>query len=140
MQSKKDLELKWQQLQIEKKQLVAEQQKGGEAWTAEKQDRLDAVVEELIDLEEEIAALEVKEVAAGTKGKTEKYVPEPGSEGFYHVRMTKGKKKFDPETGEQFNFPFVQTFTKGEYKHFAEFGSALGYVDIEVLWDPTKNN
>lgn len=130
MQDKKDLELQYKQLQQEKEQLVAEQKAGGKAWTKEKQERLDSVVENLVDVTE---ALENMEASEG------KYVPEPGTEGFYHVSMIKGTKKFDPETGKQIAFPFIQTFTQGEYKHFSVFGRHLGYTDITVLWDPTKN-
>lgn len=91
----------------------------------------------LLDLQDELDALEAP---AATETSTEvptAYVPKPGTEGFYHVRMTQGSK-YDSETGKQIAKPFVQTYTKGEYKHFEKFGKALGYKNIEVLWDPTK--
>lgn len=128
--------MKVQQLQQEKETLVAEQKQGGKNWTSEKQARLDAVVEELVDTTDALEAMNT----ADDEATPAPFIPKPGEEGFYHVRMTDGKKKFNSETGERFNFPFVQKFTKSEYKHFKEFGEALGYVDIEVLWDPTKNN
>lgn len=129
--------MKIQQLQQEKETLIAEQKKGGKNWTPEKQERLDAVVEELIDATDALDSLNAE---ASETASPKPFIPEPGDEGFYHVKMTNGKKKFNPETGEQFNFPFVQKFTKSEYKHFKEFGGKLGYVDIEVLWDPAKNS
>lgn len=112
-----------------------EQKAGGKAWTKEKQERLDSVVESLVDVSEALESLEKVE----TDQSTGTYVPKPGTEGFYHVSMIQGRKKFNEETGEQIAFPFVQMFTPGEYKHFSVFGKHLGYSDIKVVWDPTKD-
>lgn len=116
---------------------MAEQKAGGKAWTDAKQTRLDEVVVTLLDLQDELDALETASTASEVPANPTTYVPKPGTEGFYHVRMTQGSK-YDSETGEQIAKPFIQTYTKGEYKHFEKFGKALGYKNIEVLWDPTK--
>lgn len=125
----------------EKEKLVAEQKAGGKAWTETKQARLDEVVVTLLDLQDELEGLEATAAEATATSENQEnptaYVPKPGTEGFYHVRMTQGSK-YDSETGEQIAKPFIQTYTKGEYKHFEQFGKALGYKNIEVLWDPTK--
>lgn len=136
MQNKKleELQQSLQALESERDTLVTAQKAGGKAWTADKQERLEALLMEIMDVQDDIADLATPEDTS----KEEAYVPKPGTEGFYHVQMTKGKK-FDPNTGEQISKPFVQVYTPGEYKHFAKFGEALGYCNIEVLWDPTKN-
>lgn len=122
-------------MKTQKEQLVQEQAKGGKTWTPEKQSKLDSVVLAIVDLEE---AIEKAKAGEGTE-KEETYVPAPGTESFYHVRMTKGLLKYDPVTGERYNMPFVQIMTSGEFKNFSQFGPKVGYYDIKVLWDPTKN-
>lgn len=132
MQEKNDLKLRHQQLLEEKEQLVAAQQKGGKSWTPAMQERLDAVVEEIVDLEEAL------EPTSEVEEKKDAYVPKPGEERFYHVQMIYGDDKYDSKTGNLIAKPFIQKYTPGEYRHFKEFANRLGYRDIKVLWDPTK--
>lgn len=137
MQSKnlEELQQTLKALESERDTLTAAQKAGGKNWTTEKQARLEAVLLEIMDTQDDIAELtEPKEEEAVTP---KNYVPKKGTERFYHVQMTKGKK-FDPNTGKQLNKPFIQMYTQSEYKHFEKFGKALGYCNIVVLWDPTK--
>lgn len=123
-----------QKLLDEKADLMARQQSKTN-FTAKDQDRLDDVVMEIMDLEDDIAAANTAASIAAEASKV--YTPKPGTERMYHVSMIKGKK-YDSETGKLLGTPFTQMFTPGEYKHFEKFGKHLGYTQIKVLWDPTK--
>lgn len=103
-------------------------------FTTEDQERLDEIVMEIMDLEDEIEAAE-----STVDNPKKAYVPKPGTECMYHVSMVQGKK-YNPDTGKLLGKPFTQMFTKGEYKHFEKFGKHLGYTQVTVLWDPTKQN
>lgn len=152
MQEKKSKLLNlFSNLQKAQSQLVSEREKTG-SLTPEKQAKLDSINEQLEYVEDAIDALdEVKEELDKTKAELadvksgkepdffKDYKPEPGTERFYHVAMCNGELKYDAKTGKRYNYPFTQIMTSGEFKNFSQFGDKVGYTNIKVLWDPTKN-
>lgn len=129
MQTKKELQSRLMDLEAAKSSLVVKKNKGTITATETKQ--LNAVVSELVDIEEELAKLE-----ATATVETPTYAVNPREAHLYHVKVTKGSK-FDPETGKPLNTPFVQKFTEPEYKQLVGSLGSLGYK-LEVLHQPIK--
>ena len=93
-----------------------------DAFTKEKQLRLDEVAEKIIDLEEQIELAD------------DGYVPKPGTERLIHAKITRGHR-FDENTGKEISTPYVQMFTYGEFENFKKNAELVGY-SYEVLYNP----
>lgn len=118
-------------------------------WTEEKQAELDAEKAYLSDIDDAILATgsekeakkeetqapkkeeAKKEVKAGTG-----YIPEKGTEDMIHLRMYRGRR-FNPVNGKEESVPFVQMFTRSEWKAFKDIHQNMGYTIVKVLHDPT---
>ena len=140
-----------QQLQSELDKLYAEKQKLVEAkaafpdkWTDKTQAKLDKLVEDIVDLEEqvELAQDEVpipeSEIPANkqsTSAEEEKYTPAEGTEKMVHLQIVHGRR-FNPSTGKEESAPYTQLFTFGEFELFKENHKKLGYSVLKVLHDP----
>lgn len=64
-------------------------------------------------------------------------VIQPGEKNIFVVKIT-SSVRFDQLTGKEISAPFVQKFTKPEYRQLVQNAKALGYT-LEVLHDPTNN-
>jgi len=62
------------------------------------------------------------------------YVPEPGTEMNYHVKVE--VKAFNPQSGKRLSTPQVQIFAPKAFKVFADQAVGLGYT-VDILHDPT---
>lgn len=100
-------------------------------FTKEQQDKLDAITEQVIDLEEQI------ELASDEQSDTG-YKPQPGTENLVHLSIVKGRR-FDENTGKEISEPYIQMFTYGEYKNFKKNAELIGYSIVEVLYNPFKD-
>ena len=101
-----------------------------EKWTAQMQVKLDEVIGEIADIDEEIKALYTEEEKAEST-----YVPEKGTEKMVHVMISRGRR-FNPQTGKEESKPYKQYFTHGEFLLFEKNAALLGYVIMKVLHDP----
>ena len=140
-----------QQLQSELDKLYAEKQKLVEAkaafpdkWTDKTQAKLDKIVEDVVDLEEqlELAQDEVPTTESETptnqqptSDEEEKYTPAEGTEKMVHLQIVHGRR-FNPSTGKEESAPYTQLFTFGEFELFKENHKKLGYSVLKVLYDP----
>ena len=86
---------------------------------------LNQITMQIVDLEELLE-----------KAKQAEFI-QPGEKNIFVVRITPASR-FDPATGKEISAPFVQKFTKPEYRQLVQNALALGY-SIEVLHDPTTN-
>ena len=64
------------------------------------------------------------------------YKPNEKEKHLYHVELE--KPLYHPSTGEKISTPYVQKFTKNEYKQFESNAKMLGYT-IKVLFNPEEN-
>ena len=64
------------------------------------------------------------------------YKPNEKEKNLYHVELE--KPLYHPSTGQKISTPFVQKFTKNEYKQFESNAKMLGYT-IKVLFNPEEN-
>ena len=64
------------------------------------------------------------------------YKPNEKEKHLYHVELE--KPLYHPSTGQKMSTPFVQKFTKNEYKQFESNAKMLGYT-IKVLFNPEEN-
>ena len=88
--------------------------------------KLDEIIGEIADIDEEL-----KPVEHGKVG----YIPEKGTEKMIHLMIVRGRR-FNPQTGKEVSKPFKQYFTFGEFQLFKKNASLLGYAVLEVLHDP----
>lgn len=93
-----------------------------DAFTKEKQLRLDEVAEQIIDLEEQIELAD------------DGYTPERGTGNLIHAKITRGHR-FDENTGKEISTPYVQMFTFGEFENFKKNAELIGY-SYEILYNP----
>lgn len=75
-------------------------------------------------------------VLNGKQDEVAKYVPAKGTEDLVHLRIVKGHR-FSPTTGKEVSEPFVQLYSRSEWRLFKEHHKSLGYTIVEVLHDPT---
>lgn len=101
-----------------------------EKWTAQMQVKLDEVIGEIADIDEELKAFYAEEEKAEPT-----YVPEKGTEKMVHVMISRGRR-FNPQTGKEESKPYKQYFTHGEFLLFKKNAALLGYVIMKVLHDP----
>lgn len=116
-----------QQMEKSKIELEALKAKGGGAFTDEQQDELNELVLAMVDLDELI------EAQPDTKANVYKVPAKESS--LIHIELIKGRR-FNPNTGKEESFPYVQKLTYGEWQLFKQNFSRLGYVIIKVLHDP----
>lgn len=64
------------------------------------------------------------------------YKPNEEEKHLYHVELE--KPLYHPSTGEKISTPYVQKFTKNEFKQFESNAKMLGYT-IKVLFNPEEN-
>lgn len=64
-----------------------------------------------------------------------KFTPPKGQEHLAHVKIVKGKR-FNPETGDEISKPYIQTFTRSEFRVFEQAAERLGYKILEILHKP----
>jgi hypothetical protein len=134
--SKQQLQTELEKLSAEKEKLVAAKASLPEKWTEKAQEKLDKVVEDIVDLEEQIELAQEDETATVSEEKaSEAYTPEEGTEEFVHLLLVKGRR-FNPKTGKEESTPYKQLFTHGEFQLFKENYVRLGYSVIQVLHDP----
>ena len=127
MSQKKKSQLLKEKEQLEQSKLELESVKEeGQEWTPAMQVKLDEVIGELADVEEELQV--VNEESAT-------YKPAKGTEELIHLSIVKGRR-FNPNTGKEESQPFVQTFTFSEWQLFKKNFTGLGYVIVAVLHDP----
>lgn len=127
MSQKKKSQLLKEKEQLEQSKLELESVKAeGQEWTPAMQVKLDEVIGELADVEEE---LQVANEESAT------YKPAKGTEKLIHLSIVKGRR-FNPNTGKEETQPFVQTFTFSEWQLFKKNFTGLGYVIVAVLHDP----
>ena len=92
--------------------------------------KLDEVIGEIADIDEELKAFYAEEEKAEPT-----YVPEKGTEKMVHVMISRGRR-FNPQTGKEESKPYMQYFTHGEFLLFKKNAALLGYVIMKVLHDP----
>lgn len=63
------------------------------------------------------------------------FIPPKGQEHLAHIKIVKGQR-FNPNTGEELSTPYIQTFTKSEFRVFESAAQRLGYKIIEILHKP----
>ena len=131
--------------------LTAEQQAANkllkDAKTSEEKAAAEAAVNKANEAAEKAAAEAAKkeeEAKAAAFDKSEKvpvlkktkdnYVPAPGTENNYHVKVE--KKAFNPQSGERISTPKVQVYAPKAFINFAANCVGLGYY-VTVLHDPT---
>lgn len=68
------------------------------------------------------------------KKSKENYVPEPGTEGEFHVVVE--KKSFNATNGDRTSTPKIQFYSPKAYENFKNNAVGLGYY-VNVLHDPT---
>ena len=129
--SKSQLQQELQKLQQEKKELMESKAKAPSKFTKEQQAKLDAITEQVIDLEEQIELASDEQPGTG-------YKPQPGTENLAHLSIVKGRR-FDENTGKEISGPYIQMFTYGEYKNFKKNAELIGYNIVEVLYNPFKD-
>lgn len=89
--------------------------------------KLDEIVGEIADIEEEIVA--------SVNDETTGYTPEKGTENLVHLRIVHGRR-FNSMTGKEESTPYLQMFTYGEFMLFKKNAAQLGYSVLEVMHDP----
>lgn len=140
-----------QELKEQKDKVVQAKAENPTKWTKASQDKLDKLVEAIVDLEEQIELADPDETAGQetpteTEGekpqetpaeaKEEGYSPEEGTEKMVHLKICHGRR-FNPNTGKEEATPKTQLFSYGEFQLFKQNYSRLGYTVVEVLHDPT---
>lgn len=65
----------------------------------------------------------------------EKYVPPRGTKRLVHARVLRGHR-YNPNTGKPLNEPYIQMFSKNEFRVFQESAERLGYQILEILYQP----
>ena len=63
------------------------------------------------------------------------FVPPKGQEHLAFVKIVYGRR-FSPETGKEISKPYVQTFTRSEFRVFEASATRLGYKILEILHKP----
>lgn len=111
-----------------KAQLEALKAQSGDAWTTELQDELDELAMFLVD---------VSEVEEATKPKANRYNVPASERHLFHVQLVHGRR-FNPRTGKEESYPYIQKFTRSEWNLFKENCTNLGYIIIAILHEPTK--
>ena len=99
-----------------------------ERWTEAMQKQLDKMQEEL-NPKQEVPETQTEEQ------KPTGFVPPKGQEHLAHLKIVKGQR-FNPETGAEISKPYIQTFTRSEYRVFESAAQRLGYKIVEVLHKP----
>lgn len=97
-----------------------------EKWNQQMQVKLDEIIGELADVEDELDAYEESETV---------YEPKKGTEKLVHASITKGRR-FNPNTGKEETKSHIQMFTYAEWLLFEKNHKRLGYVITEILHDP----
>lgn len=134
---------------MEKEELLKKKADSSVKFTKEDQAKLSEVTEAIVDLEDELEAIESakssKEPAVNsasikpTADKASGYVPQKGTEQLVHVSIIRGQR-FDENTGQELTKPYVQMFTYPEFKNFKKQASLIGYKIVEVLYNPFKES
>lgn len=106
-----------------KQQLESLKEQGGEKWTKSMQDKFNAVVLTLVDVDNVITEYD------------KVYHPKPGTEKMVHVSLIRGRR-FNPNTGKEESEPFVQVFTYPEWQLFKKCHMNLGIAINEILHNP----
>lgn len=126
--------------QIQRKNALENVKKAKKGLTAEQQEELNSIAMYLVDIDE---AIESKSAQSGQPAqeqgqdavKENEYVPAPGTEKLVHVKIVRGRR-FNPNTGAEETQPYVQKFTKGEWRLFKKHHKKLGYSIIEIMYNP----
>lgn len=99
-------------------------------FTKDMQEKLSAIAEQIVDLEEQIELAEDEKQVSS-------YKPKPGTEKLVHLSIIRGRR-FDENTGKEISEPYVQMFTYNEYQNFIKKAELIGYTIIEELYNPYK--
>lgn len=118
-----------EQLEMSKAELESTKENSPKDWTPSMQVKLDEVIGELADVNEELEATTAEEE------KKPSYTPKKGTEKLVHLSIVKGRR-FNPNTGKEETKPFVQMFTFSEWQLFKKNFAGLGYTIVGVLHDP----
>lgn len=125
--------------QIQRKNALENVKKANKGLTAEQQEELNSIAMYLVDIDE---AIESKSGTAeqpaseqGQQAVEAAYTPAPGTEKLVHVKIVRGRR-FNPNTGTEETQPYVQKFTKGEWRLFKKHHKKLGYSIMEIMYNP----
>lgn len=124
--NKQQILLNKETLEANKAKLEAIKADYPEKWNQQMQVKLDEIIGELADVEDELDAYKESETA---------YEPKKGTEKLVHASITKGRR-FNPNTGEEETKSHIQMFTYAEWLLFKKNHKRLGYVITEILHDP----
>lgn len=140
MSEKNKQQIQLRSLKDEKERLLAARKADKEAFDKKGlQSRLDKVAEEIIDLEEQLEyeeQSEHEESKEQNEVKKGKYVPAKGTEKMLCLKIVRRGRRYNPDTGKEERKPSTQLFTYGEWQLFKENHSRLGYIIVEVVYDP----
>ena len=100
-----------------------------EKWNQQMQVKLDEIIGELADIEDELDAYKESETTEAA------YEPTKGTEKLVHASIAKGRR-FNPSTGEEETKSHIQMFTYAEWLLFKKNHKRLGYVITEILHNP----
>lgn len=101
-----------------------------ERWTDAMQKQLDKMQEEYEGKESD-----AKVDTENSNASEHSFIPPKGQEHLAHVKIVKGQR-FNPDTGAEISKPYVQTFTRSEYRVFESAAQRLGYKIVEILHKP----
>lgn len=108
-----------EQLTAERNKYLQAREKFPEKWTDSFQKQLEAIEAELASLEVPVTTYKVPK----------------GTADMLHVKLVKGRR-FNPNTGKEEAVPYVQMFSKSEYRVFEPAANRLGYTILEILHKP----
>lgn len=126
--------------QIQRKNALENVKKAKKGLTPEQQEELNSIAMYLVDIDEAIEAKSAKpeQPASGQEQQAEveaAYTPAPGTEKMVHVKIVRGRR-FNPNTGAEETLPYVQKFTRGEWRLFKKHHKKLGYSIMEIMYNP----
>lgn len=84
----------------------------------------------IVDIDEELEQIK-------NNATTEEYAVSPDERHLYHVLLLKGNR-YNPKTGAELAKPFIQKFAVKDFKNFQAYAAQLGYTEVTILFDPTK--
>jgi len=97
---------------------------------ATKESSQELTAEQLLKSKKEAIAQREKAMTKEVYNKT----VQQNEKNVFHVRLD--KKQFSAKDGSKLSVAFVQKFPKAEFAQFQKHASALGYTEVEVLWNP----
>lgn len=126
--------------QIQRKNALENVKKAKKGLTPEQQEELNSIAMYLVDIDEAIEAknAQPEQPAPGQEQPAEveaACVPAPGTEKLVHVKIVRGRR-FNPNTGAEETQPYVQKFTRGEWRLFKKHHKKLGYSIMEIMYNP----